>query len=85
MYPVDNNSGKVNLSKSRPRGEHSNVCIVKSRYAKVLVGHLKDTTADNSNDKKPPTKTSPTIISVEMHVKTEDLAVVNLTHPPVKI
>jgi hypothetical protein len=58
---------------------------VKSTHAKVLIGHLKDTTADDSNDRKPPAKTSPTNIPVEMHAKTEELAVVNLTHPPEKI
>ena len=72
VYPVDNNSGNVNLSKGRPRGEHSNLCIAKSTYANVLVGHLKDTTADDSNDRKPPTKTSPTDSFVEMHAKTEE-------------
>ncbi len=47
-------------------------------------GHLEDKPADGRDDRKSPPEL-PTDISQEMKGKTEELAVLHLTHPPEKI
>ena len=63
----------------------ANKCIIKSSFDSfALDGHLEDKPADGRDDRKSPLEL-PADISQEMKAKTEELAVLHLTHPPKKI
>ncbi len=73
------------MHKGRALNQHSDKCIIKcSLDGFALDGHLEDKPADGRDDRKSPPEL-PADISQEMKAKTEELAVVHLTHPPEKI
>lgn len=84
-FPIDSTTDYPDLRRGRALNAHSDKCVIKSGLDSfALDGHLKDKPADGRDDRKSPPEL-PTDISQEMKAKTEELAVLHLTHPPEKI
>ena len=84
-FPIDSTTDYPDLRRGRALNAHSDKCVIKSGLDSfALDGHLEDKPADGRDDRKSPPEL-PTDISQEMKAKTEELAVLHLTHPPEKI